>query len=643
MTICKNIFFSFFALFITLIAEYSMAEEPLPIDAFAMRPAIQRVSVSPDGKHLGLLRGRSFNGDYILEIFDTRDLKKTPIRIGSKVMELTSFNWLNSKRILISVRQKVKRGNSKWRYRRYIINADGTGNWQMLPNDGQAQLMSILRNSPNEILLSIYPMGSKRGMSNKDYVAPDKYFQNVIRYNINSGKKRTIFRGNDKLAFNYMADADGELRVAAGYDINSLTIEYYARLKGSKDWILLKKNVGKDRVTFEILGFDPERPNELFVLTNNGEDKASIYSMDIATKKLTEKLFGVKSADAYGIMTSRKTGKSGQLLGFTYITSKAKRVFIDETEKALYKAVNDLFPYEQSTMISRSDDDNAIVVQIRGPKDPGTYYLLTNKSKLTFIGSSFPMIKPENLAKQKFIHYKARDGRKIPAYLTIPHGEGPFPTVVMPHGGPWSQDYPGYDEWTQVLANNGYLVIQPEYRGSIGFGLDHWKAGDKKWGLEMQDDMDDGAEYLIKKGLADKNRLAMFGWSYGGYAAFVGSMRKNNIYKCTIAGAGVSDMDRISAQLFTSKIQRATVKGVSPIKHVQDVNVPILIIHGDIDQQVNVYHSRAFVKKLKEYNKEYKYVELKGADHFSNTLFYDHKKRLYTELLGWLKNTCFKE
>ena len=127
------------------------------------------------------------------------------------------------------------------------------------------------------------------------------------------------------------------------------------------------------------------------------------------------------------------------------------------------------------------------------------------------------------------------------------------------------------------------------------------------------------------------------------YAAFVGSMRKNNIYKCTIAGAGVSDMDRISAQLFTSKIQGATVKGLSPLKHVEDVNVPILIIHGDIDQRVNVYHSRAFVKKLKEYNKEYKYVELKGADHFSNTLFYDHKKHLYTEILGWLENTCFKK
>ncbi|VAV98437.1 Prolyl oligopeptidase family protein, partial [hydrothermal vent metagenome] len=221
----------------------------------------------------------------------------------------------------------------------------------------------------------------------------------------------------------------------------------------------------------------------------------------------------------------------------------------------------------------------------------------------------------------------------------------PYPAVIMPHGGPWAQDFPGYDEWAQLLAHHGYLVIQPQFRGSVGFGLAHWKAGDKKWGLEMQDDLDDGMAYLVKKGLADENRLAMFGWSYGGYAAFAASMRENNIYKCAVAGAGVSDMSKISADIFDNffsrKVQGPTVKGVSPIDHVDKVNIPIFVIHGDIDQRVNIYHSRAFVKKLKEFNKDYKYTELKGADHFSNTLFYDHKKIFYSELIDWLDNKCF--
>jgi dipeptidyl aminopeptidase/acylaminoacyl peptidase len=621
--------FSFLAIIIPILGIFSPAvsAETLPIDAFAMRPAIQRVSVSPNGKHLGLLRGRSMNGQYILEIFRTKNLKKTPIRIASKRMELIGFTWLNNKKILITARNKIKRGNSKWRSRRYIINSDGSGGWRLLPNEGNAGLMSLLPHKPNEILLYIYTDG--------------KYYPNIVRYNINSGRKQTIFRGNDKLSSGYIADYDGEIRAATGFDIKSYTVKYYARLKGSKKWISIKENKGADRVNYNILGFDPDHPNELFISANNGEDKASIYSLDIATGKIIEKIFGTRSADAGNIITSRKPNNFGQLLGFKYATSEAKNIYINKTEKSLYDAVKKLFPHEVSYMISRSDDDNNIIIVTSGPKDSGTFYLLQNKSKLTYIGSKFPRVKPEHLSKVKFFHYKARDGLKIPAYLTIPKGKGPFPTVIMPHGGPWARDFPGYDEWSQLLAHHGYLVVQPQYRGSTGFGLKLWKAGDAQWGYKMQDDLDDAMAYLVKKGLADNDRLAIFGWSYGGYAAFVGSMRKNNIYKCSVAGAGVSDMGRISAQLFKSPIQGATVKGLSPIDHVEDVNIPIMVVHGDIDQRVNFYHSRVFVDKLKDLGKPHKFVVLEGADHFSDTLFYPHKKKFYTALLDWLENTCF--
>lgn len=201
-----------------------------------------------------------------------------------------------------------------------------------------------------------------------------------------------------------------------------------------------------------------------------------------------------------------------------------------------------------------------------------------------------------------------------------------------------------FDEWAQLLASNGYVVIQPNYRGSTGYGIEHWTAGDENWGLKMQDDLDDAALFLVEKGLATKDKLAMFGWSYGGYAAFAASMRDNNIYQCTVAGAGVSDLSRINATLndsrYLSRLQRPTIKGISPLEQVEKVNVPILVIHGDIDSRVPVEHSRAFVKKLEEYKKDYKYVELKDADHFSDTLFYNHKTILYTELLNWLDNKC---
>ena len=196
------------------------------------------------------------------------------------------------------------------------------------------------------------------------------------------------------------------------------------------------------------------------------------------------------------------------------------------------------------------------------------------------------------------------------------------------------------------MASRGYVVIQPNYRGSEGYGLDHWRAGDKKWGLEMQDDLDDAALYLVEQGLAQKDKLAMFGWSYGGYASFVASLRENNIYQCSVAGAGVSNLSLLNAGIYGSrylrKLQRPTIDGISPIDHVKDVNIPIFVVHGDADQRVDVKHSRQFVDKLKEYGKDYKYTEIKDLDHFYSTFSHDHKTQFFNDLLEYLaSDKCF--
>ena len=614
--------------------------ETLPIDAFAMRPAVQQVSVSPNGKMLGMIRGQSLNGDYLIEIYDTRDMKAKPVRLASEVMEITGFIWLNDDRLWVNFRQNLNKveykfgggDKTRYRYRSYIINSNGKGKWKEVPAEGRINLVSLLPKSKDEVLIA--------------YDSNDNYWLDYVRYNVKTGAKRTIQRGSNKFELGYRVDYDGDIRIATSFDIGDMAAQYHVRKKGQKKWIKIAANNAMKRTTFGILGFNPENENEIFVQANNGENTAGIWAMDINTGAYTEKLFGLKSVDAGGIITSRKPGKEGQLLGFHYATSTPKRIYIDEAEKALYEAVQNLFPDHHSRVISRSDDDNNMVIFVNGPKEAGSYYLLRNKSELSFLVARYPNIKSEHLSNVKYIKYTARDGMKIPAYLTIPKGKGPFPTVIVPHGGPWARDMPGFDEWAQLLAHHGYLVLQPNFRGSTGYGLKHWKAGDAKWGHEMQDDLDDGMNYLIEKGLADKDRLAMFGWSYGGYTAFIASTRENNIYKCSIAGAGVSDIDKLSARfydnLFLRKIATPYLKGISPVDIVEKVNIPIFVIHGDIDRRVDIRHSRDFVSELKKHNKFHKYTELKGADHFSNTLMYDHKKTLYTELLDWLENTCFK-
>jgi dipeptidyl aminopeptidase/acylaminoacyl peptidase len=334
----------------------------------------------------------------------------------------------------------------------------------------------------------------------------------------------------------------------------------------------------------------------------------------------------------------------------SYFKDKLRVEYFDDTEKATYKQFEDLIPYSHLISInSRSRDGNTLTVFNSGPRDPGSYYLLKN-GKITSLGSRQPLLESENLADLKYIRYDARDGRRIPAFLTVPQGKAPFPLIVLPHGGPFVQETVVYDEWAQMLANNGYMVLQPQYRGSHGYGmkfyLDAFEKGGEG-GFKMQDDKDDGVQYLVESGLVDPDRVAMFGWSYGGYAAFVAASREHQIYQCVIAGAAVSDpLMQVNYYRFQMRGAQRDEQlrmwddSISPIKEVEKVNVPMLLIHGNVDQRVPPEHARKYRKLLEKYNKNYKYLELDGADHFSSTLFYRHQIALYESIIDFLNNDC---
>ncbi len=298
---------------------------------------------------------------------------------------------------------------------------------------------------------------------------------------------------------------------------------------------------------------------------------------------------------------------------------------------------------------SRSRDGDDLTIYNIGPSDPGTYYMIKDQ-KLQVIGSKQPLIENEKLAEVRYIEYEARDGRKVPGFLTVPHGEGPFPTIIFPHGGPYVAEVVIYDEVTQMLANNGYLVLQPQYRGSQGYGLDHWMGafkGASQAGRRMQDDKDDGALHLVKEGLADPDRLAIGGGSYGGYAALVAASRTPQIYQCVIGIAVVSDAV-MQVNFARDTLRGAAVESwldlwldaVSPIDEVEKVNVPILIVHGTVDQRTPPINAKKYVKALEKHGKDFKYVSLKDADHFFNTFKYHHWMTLYNSMIDYLKHDC---
>jgi dipeptidyl aminopeptidase/acylaminoacyl peptidase len=607
------------------------------IESFSVLPAIQQVTVSPDGKHLLISRATSKDGDYVLEVRKTDDLTAEPVRFGSERMEIGGASWLNDELLSVSFSQNIQDGSRNyWVSKVGIVRADGTGSWRIpFPKDNQARfgVLSLLREDPDHILLS-YDINGDR--------LPD-----VVKFNINNGSTRTVFRANTKLSSGFIPDTNGEIRAANAYDPRENSLDQYVRLTTDDEWELIFKNRAESRQQFDFLSFSVENPQEIYVRANRGQDKSGIYLYNIETKEYSDRLFGMESVDVGGVVTSGKEANRGELLGFAYTGKEPSVYWLDEAEANLRASIDGAFPDKHVRLTSRSEDDNQIVINTSADNDPGTFYLLSNKTDLQLIGERFPLIDRELLGTVRYITYKARDGLKIPAYVTIPKvGKKPYPTVVMPHGGPWVRDTVVYEEWSQLLASHGYLVIQPNYRGSTGYGLNHWLKGDNNWGMTMQDDKDDGVAFLVEKGLSDPDRVAIFGWSYGGYAAFAASVRENGPFACSIAGAGVSDIKRIGASLFNQSrygrvFQGTTVTGLSPIENAEKLNMPLLIIHGDIDQRVPVEQSRLMVDRLKEIGKPHEYIELEGADHFYNTLYYRHKSVFYPALINWLENDCF--
>ena len=630
---------------------------PYPLEQWAMREVISNVSVSPDGTRLALMRIPTRNGDPIIEIYDAADLAKKPFRLNAAPMELVGISgWLNDRLLFFAARQAVRdevegRERDTYRYRTSLLDVEKKTfeNFDVSSGFG---LANVLPKSPNKVILSMASPGQAKASAFarrvQGFFSPRDYYE----FDLEKGTRKLLVQGRISLGA-YGFDSEGRLWRARGVDRGERQLRWVWRPTEGADWQEFHRQ-GLDNYEFDpfqIVDRDDMNANHAYVLARNGHDTTGLWSYDLANKRFAEAIFRHPAVDVSRIRYhSNSWEHPDTVVGVGYHTDKLHMQYFDEAEGALYKQLEGVIPGAHDvSIVSRSRDGATLVVANTGPRDPGTYYLLKN-GKLESIGSRQPLFASENLADTEFVKYRARDGRELFAYVTTPKGKPPFPLVVMPHGGPQARDYGGYDKWAQLLANYGYLVIQPQFRGSDGFGRDLREAafeGGGQEGHKMQDDKDDAALFLVERGLADKNRMAMFGWSYGGYAAAVAAARTPQLYQCTIAGAGVFDtvlqfrFDRRGADGEILKRYLAYEdSGINPINEVPKVNVPVLVVHGVVDYRVLVDHATKYVELLEQHKKPHKYVKLEGAGHFYNTLLYDHQLEFFTAMIDFLRDDC---
>jgi len=637
-------------------AAISLAEapEPYPLDYWALREVINRAQVSPDGKYLGLMKIASKDGNPVIEVYDAAELSEEPVfRLNADPMEITNFWWASDNDIVFTLRQKVRdkiEGFNEGVYETKLAVVDVESKKMDAFDEVNPTVEHLVPSKPNKIIIS-FQEGGADGPGSKlaEAFRPRAYWE----FDLNRGTKKLVIRG--KLALgNITFNGDGEPIIARGFDLADGEYVSFVRQPGRKGWQEVFRLTEDSFETFTIGDPDDTKPGNYFVIANNGDDKTGLWSYNADKREFEELVYRRSDVDIYrAAYHSNFWKKPGLITGISYFTDKEHLEFFDEVEGAIYRQLMEAIPYAYSiAATSRSRDGNTMTVYNAGPRDPGTYYLLKDR-RMQAVGSKQPLLESENLADLEYITYKARDGQKIRAYVTVPQGEPPFPLIVLPHGGPFVSEYVVYDEWAQMLANNGYMVVQPQYRGSFNYGLDFHLISFKNGGQgghKMQDDKDDAALYLAEQGLADPDRMAMFGWSYGGYAALVAASRTPQIYQCVIAGAAVADQIqqvnyyRWQLRGGSKERQMAYREGsINPIDEAAKVNVPILLIHGDVDQRVPVAHSNRYRKELDKHNKYYKYVQLDGADHFYNTLFYEHQIALYESMIDFLETDCFGE
>ena len=559
----------------------------IPLKDFFKNPQIANVKISPNGEYLSYLKPWKNR----LNIYVRRIDSKEERRITKQTKRnISYYGWKGDETLLFF-------GDSAGdeNFHIYRTSADGKDKQDLTPfKDVTVRMVDWLENiSQDEIMIVM----NKR----------NKQIFDVYRLNILTGSIALIAE-NPGTFSGWMTDNNGKLRVAIA--LNGLNKSIHYRDKEGQDFKKIFQTDFKNK--FSPFRFDTHNKN-LYVASNISGDKTSIQLFNPRNKTTVSTIFSHPEVDASDIDWSRKDKKITCIL---YTTWKTHRKCIHPRWKNIHTDLKKRFPKKTVYFTSLDAKENKGVLHIYSDRLSGRYYLYDiNTGQLKKIGDTRPWLDEKQLARMKPIQYKSRDGLIIHGYLTLPKNSSGknLPLVVNPHGGPWSRNYWGYNSQVQFLANRGYAVLQMNFRGSTGYGRKFWEAGFKQWGRAMQDDITDGVRHLIKKGIADKRKICIYGGSYGGYATLAGVAFTPDLYTCGVNMVGVSNIftfmesippywelarKKMHEQIGHPKKDNALLKAISPFFHIDKIKAPLLIVHGANDPRVKKAESDQIVSGL---------------------------------------------
>ena len=579
----------------------------IPLKDFFRNPEMSSFSLSPDGKHISYMKpweeGNRMMNVYVRPIESNDEIRIT----DASKRSLYGYFWINNNRIAYV---QDKGGDENIHI--YAVDIDGKNNIDLTPFENiQARITDDLDDDPNFMLVAL----NKRNPQIHD----------VYRLNVNNGDMDMIAENPGNIS-GWGTDHNGKLRIATTSDGVNTGLLY--RENEEDDFKSILTTNFKESVSPLFFTFDNK---ELYVSSNRGRDKSAIFKFDLETAKEGELIFEHDEVDVYGLMSSKKRKV---ITGVSYTTDKRQIHFFDKWRENLQNTLESQLKGVEVAISDLSKDETKAIVVTYSDRSRGTYYYYDiENDNLTKLADLSPLLNEDDMAFMKPIKYKSRDRLTIPGYLTLPldykKGER-LPVVINPHGGPWARDNWGFNPEIQFLANRGYAVLQMNFRGSVGYGREFWEISFKQWGKTMQDDITDGVNWLIQEGIADPDRIAIYGASYGGYATLAGLTFTPDIYACGVDYVGVSNIFtlletlppywELGRQMMYEMIgnpetEKELLEAASPLFHIDKIKAPLLVAQGANDPRVKQAESDQIVDALKAKGIDVPYILKEDEGH----------------------------
>ncbi len=615
------------------------AQAAPPAKAFGQLPMAYDAAISPDGKKLAAVV--NLGGSYAVVVRDVVSTgeKPTATPLGEGITP-NYVKWINNHRWAVSINRQEEFRNTPYTMS-FLFSEDlksGERGLIVTPRKMFRQfndrVIDWLEDDPEHILMAYSD------------IEWDPY-PDIKKVNVNTSRHKTIKRGQAGIE-RWMSDGDGTPRLGWGKtdNGNDRMIIFNSQ---TEEWDKVDKYPGltTDTRIYGVL----KQGTEFVIADYQGKDTLGLYIYDLVQKKITRKLFHNESYDASGVVLS-KDGET--VIGAKYVAQESETELLSEYGTLLDR-LRDRFTDYTVRFVDQTQDSKTVLVKMSAPYDPGGLYMYSaGADGPERLSPMYSDIQSGDLGEVIAVRYTARDGQKIPAFVTLPKMVKTtaqiknLPFIVLPHGGPYARDSKRFDYLAQFFATRGYAVLQMNFRGSEGYGKSFSEAGRSNW-IVMQEDVEDGMRWLLEKGYADPDRTCIAGWSYGGYAALMGVAKDPDLYKCAIAMAALTDINdakrdlrkyrggRHAAKEFFGEAMKdpKVRKANSPVHVADQIKVPVFLAHGDKDENVQFDQFTRMRRSLKKAGVKATYLEWKDENHYLQVQ--ENREEFFVEMEKFLK------